>query len=232
MLEKIYLTGEYLEKNPGWHIEESPWKANQVLQMMARHHITPATICEIGCGAGEILRQLQTRMVGECSFWGYDISPQALTLAQTRANERLHFKLADITQESDLSFDVILVLDVIEHLEDPFSFLRNIRSKSQYKIFHIPLDVSVQTLLRPGALTRVRSMYGHLHYFTKETALQTLRDTGYTILDYRYTASSIELPATELSRKLLKWPRKCAFTLNKHIAARVLGGFRLLVLAQ
>lgn len=34
MLEQLYTSGEYLEKNPTWHVEESPWKAKQVIRML------------------------------------------------------------------------------------------------------------------------------------------------------------------------------------------------------
>ena len=167
MFEEMYTSGEYLKKNPTWHIEESPWKAKQIMHMMRRDRIAPGTICEVGCGAGEVLRQLQEPMDTACLFWGYEISPQAFELCKTRANERLHFKLADIRQEKDTFFDLILIMDVIEHLEDYFSFLRDIKPKSDYKIFHIPLDLSVQSILRRNALLRVREAYGHIHYFTK-----------------------------------------------------------------
>src|SRR5215467_11668917 len=122
--EEIYTSGEYLEKNPTWHVEKSPWKAKQIMKMVARSGIAPKTICEVGCGAGEILRQLQEEMDPACSFWGYEISPQAFELAKSRVNERLHFKLADIRQE-DGSFDLILIVDMLEHLENCFSFLRD-----------------------------------------------------------------------------------------------------------
>src|SRR5574342_1191152 len=92
----LYTNGHYAEKNPGWHVEESPWKAQQILRMLARHDLSPRTIGEVGCGAGEVLRQLQVRMDPACELWGYDISPYALELCQSRANARLHFKLADL----------------------------------------------------------------------------------------------------------------------------------------
>lgn len=232
MLEEIYTSGEYLEKNPQWRVEESPWKAEQVLRMLTRNHITPRTICEVGCGAGEILRQLQESMDSTCMFWGYDISPQALELSKSRANERLHFKLVDIRQEQGTFFDLILLMDVIEHLEDYFSFLRETRPRSQYKIFHIPLDLSVQTVLRSNALLKVRQSYGHVHYFTKEIALQTLRDVGYEVVDYFYTARAVELPSDEIPRKLLRLPRKLFFAVHPDLASRILGGFSLLILAK
>ncbi len=85
-LEEMYTSGEYLEKNPTWHVEESPWKAKQIMRLIRRNGIAPDTICEAGCGAGEVLNQLQGKMAATCSFWGYEISPQAFALSESRAN--------------------------------------------------------------------------------------------------------------------------------------------------
>ena len=90
-----YTDGQYLEHNPTWHVEDSPWKAGHVLEMLKRHGLSPRTVCEVGCGAGEILRQLHDRMGGDVRFVGYEISPQAYELSRTRATERLEFRLQD-----------------------------------------------------------------------------------------------------------------------------------------
>jgi len=214
MFAEMYTSGEYLKKNPTWHVEESPWKAKQIMRMMKQGCIEPRTICEVGCGAGEVLRKLQEQMDTTCLFWGYEISPQAFELCQSRANEGLHFKLADIRQEQDTFFDLILIMDVIEHLEDYFSFLRDIKSKSDYKIIHIPLDLSVQSILRRNALLSVREAYGHIHYFTKDIALRALKDAGYEVLDYFYAPRSIGL-ANTIGKKLLIAPRMFFFAIHR-----------------
>lgn len=232
MFEDIYTSGEYMERNPEWHVEESPWKARQILRMLAQNHLHPQSVCEVGCGVGEILKQLQDNMDDTCIFWGYDISPQALEFARQRENERLHFKLADFTRERDASFELVLIIDVIEHLENYFAFLRDLKSKGEYKILHIPLDLSVQTVLRSNGLLKVRNAYRHIHYFTKEIALQMLKELGYEVLDYFYTSSSIELPTHEFTTKLMRLPRKLAFAVQRDVAARILGGSRLLILAK
>ena len=74
-----------------------------------------------------------------------------------------------------------------------FSFLRTIKERALYKIFQIPLDLSVQTVLRATPLIRDRQRFGHIHYFTKETALQLLIDLGYNIIDWFYTAVALDL---------------------------------------
>ena len=227
----IYTDGGYLEKNPLWHTDESPFKVRQILRMLQKDSLHPQTICEVGCGAGEVLKLLQERMDNTCRFWGYDISPQAIAMCESKANERLQFKLADISQEEGTFFDLILVLDVIEHVEDYFRFLNGIRPKSDLKIFHFPLDLSVQAVLRKRGLLTRRELYGHIQYFTKETALETLKDVGYELLDSFYTPRCIEL-AKQTIQKIAVLPRKICFAIHQDLTVRVLGGYSLLVLAR
>ncbi|MGO8951521.1 MAG: class I SAM-dependent methyltransferase [Ktedonobacterales bacterium] len=231
--EEIYISGTYLDINPTWHVEKSPWKAQQIMKMLARHGLAPETICDVGCGAGEILAQLQREMPEDCSFVGYEISPQAVALAKSRENGRLHFKLGDVSQLEGY-FDLILVIDVIEHVEDCFNFIRELQPKSQYKIFHISLDLTVESLLRTNALLgfrNTRGHIGHVHYFTKDIALAMLEDLGYDVLDYFYTKRPLR--ATDsFKRKMVQLPRQVAFSLRQDLAVRVLGGYNLLVLAH
>ncbi len=232
MLEQnIYADGTYLAKNPDWHVDESPFKAGQILRMLQKNRLQPQTIAEVGCGAGEVLKLLREQMDTACRFWGYDISPQALELSKSRADARLQFKLADISQEEGAFFEMILVLDVIEHVEDYFGFLRGIRPKSDYKIFHFPLDVSVQAVARKRGLLIRRELYGHIHYFTKETALASLEESGYEVVDYFYTPRCIELAKSTI-QKVARLPRIVCFAIHQDLAVRILGGYSLLVLAK
>lgn len=232
MPDELYTCGCYLEKHPTWHVEDSSWKATQIIRIMRQNGIVPKSLCEVGCGAGEILKQLQEHMTETCPLWGYEISPQAFELCNKKANEGLHFKLGDIRWETDVFFDVILLIDVIEHLEDYFSFLREIKPKSRYKILHIPLDLSVQAVLRSSPIIRARESVGHLHYFTKEIALRVLKDVGFEVLDWFYTAGATELPARSMRTRMARLPRKLLFSVHEDFAVRVLGGYSLMALAK
>lgn len=229
--QDIYRSGAYVEKNPTYHVEDSAWKAAEVLKLIERHRLAPQTVCEVGCGAGEILRQLQLRLAAGTQLFGYEISPQAFTLCQERENESLKFFCEDLIASATPAFDLLLCMDVFEHVEDYFAFLRGLREKADYKIFHIPLDLSVQWLWRCEPIMRERRQGGHLHYFMKETALATLRDTGYEVVDWRYTAGAIANPRSVKAR-LASWPRRVLSTINQDLVVRVLGGYSLLVLAK
>jgi SAM-dependent methyltransferase len=188
-------------------------------------------VCEAGCGVGEVLRLLQLELPTETEFTGFDISPYAHELSLTRVNAHLHFKLADITREQGLHFDLMLVLDVLEHLEDYFSFLRALRPLARYKIFHFPLDLSVQAVIRRNGLLKRRIDHAHLHYFSKETALRTLLDAGYQIKHHFFVPRSNEIGPSML-QKAFRIPRAALFAINEDFAARLLGGYTLMVLAE
>lgn len=228
----IYRDGAYLENNPTWHEEDSPWKARQITKMLQRNQITPATVCEIGCGAGEILNTLAVEYGDRAAFSGFDISPQAYEICRKKAKKNLEFHLQDLLENSAAHFDVVMAIDVFEHIDDYLGFLRKLRPKGQYKLFHIPLDLSVLTVLRSTPIMRARSLVGHIHYFTKEIALAALQDTGYEVIDHFYTGDSLELPNRSWQNKLMKLPRKFFFALHPDMAVRILGGYSLLVLAK
>jgi len=229
--KNIYLNAEYAQKNPTYHVERSAWKAEQILKMMRTNNLDVNTIAEIGCGAGEILRQLQCQLPKKLNFSGYEISPQALQLCKQRENDRLNFYQEDLLAVDCKPFDLLLCMDVIEHIDDYIGFVQQLRSKAHKIIFHIPLDMSVQTVLRRKPILHVRSKVGHIHYFMKDTALATLTEAGYEVLHWFYTPGSITTPQS-LKARTMMLPRKLLFSLDQNIAVRVLGGYSLLVLVQ
>lgn len=169
-------------------------------------------------------------MPNDVTFTGYDISIDAIRFAKQREKDRLLFKQENLI-ESDATFDLLLMIDVFEHVDDYMGFLRSCKNKAEYKIFHIPLDASVQMILR-NKLISVRESVGHLHYFMKDTAIATLVDSGYEIIDSFYTAGMLDLPKKNFKSKIAYVPRKILYSLNKDFAAKTIGGFSLLVLAK
>lgn len=227
----IYTTGKYLENNPGWHVGDSPWKSEQILKMVRKHSLQPATVCEIGCGAGEILSRL-CEDLSDAQFSGYEVSPQAFELCQTREKERLHFVLGDLLETQE-RFDLLLCIDVFEHIPNYLSFLEKLRGHADQFIFHIPLDLSLLSILRPARLAQVRYGVGHLHIFTQESALSVLKDTGYEVQDSFLTAGGMELAKNQRRARtvLANLPRRLIGGFSQRLSARLLGGYSLLVLA-
>ena len=228
----MYTDGDYLKNNPTWDVEDAPWKADLIFTMMEKHNLRPVTVCEVGCGCGEILAQLQKKLPASTRLTGYEISPQAVELCKQRENERLSFCLANFCDEPKTSCDLILLIDLIEHLEDYHKFLRDVKPRSHYKILHIPLEMFVLAVLYPAFHLGQRKKVGHLHFFSRDLALQALRDLGYEVLDSAYTAGYALPRDYGLKDKLLKIPRALFYSVAPDFTVRVFGGYSLLVLVK
>jgi SAM-dependent methyltransferase len=237
-MSNIYKSGEYLELTGNtWHSEDSPWKAEQVMHIIRKNDIHPKRIAEIGCGAGRILAELSRETyLKDVQFEGYDISPQAIELCKKLNAKNCTFLCQDllaITPDNKPNFDILLIIDVVEHIPDYMGFANQCRGRATYKIYHFPLDIHVSSVLRKRFL-KGRYSLGHLHYFTAESALATLKDTGHEIVDYCYTSGAIGLFKHHPSIKtaLANGPRWLLSQFSLPFAARVLGGYSLLVLAK
>lgn len=234
-MDTIYTSGKYLESTQTWHAEDSPWKAEQLIKIISNNSLHPQSIAEIGCGAGVILDELSKKeYCRDTKFRGYDISPQAIELAKHRENANVRFFQEDLLLESNAEhFDVLLAMDVFEHIVDYMGFLEKCRSKADYKIYHIPLDIHVSSVLRNSFLGS-RYTLGHLHYFTADSAFATLRDAGHEIVDFFYTNGALELFMQHPSFKtaVANAPRWLFSKFSVPFTARVFGGYSLLVLAK
>ena len=227
-VEDRYLDGSYLAANPTWDSEDGKWKAGKVAEILAANRITPSSVCDIGCGSGSVLVTLRERLPNARLF-GYDISPQL---------EKFWSQHPDITFraenafDGDERFDVLLMLDVFEHVRDPFTFLEQARKIAKHFVFHIPLDLSATSVARGSPLMQVRQKVGHLHFYTKDLALETIRDCGYNIVDARYTDALTLTTGHTWRTKAATIPRKIAYAINKDWGVRLLGGETLIVLAN
>jgi cyclopropane fatty-acyl-phospholipid synthase-like methyltransferase len=230
-MKEMYEGNLYAEKNPTWHEEDASWKAGHIERMIKRNKIPHDKICEIGCGTGEILLNLE-RAFPKSTLSGYEVSPHAFNRAAPKQTDHTKFYLEDVLSGSDQHFDLVLAIDIIEHIEDYISTIKALRAIGQYKIFHIPLDLSAQSLIRSRPISDLRRNVGHIHYFYKETAIATLEDCGYTIIDQCYTASRLELPNQALTSRMMRLPRRMMFAVNADFAVRLLGGYSLLILAK
>lgn len=247
MVVTDFYTGEqYQKNNPGWHLDAAPWKTVGILKMLQRNQLHPQTICDVGCGVGEVLRLLQQHFPAGI-YLGYDIAPYAIEQAKLRENEQLHFHCGDFLQEEKGHFDLLLMIGVLEHFEDIFQVLRDIKERSEYKMFLLPLDLSMTAVLRNRVID-FRHEAGHLHFFTKDIALDIFKDLGYEVVDAFYVLPPLDTTSWDevkgqplrLLRKLAKitllglqrLPARLLYTIHHDFAARAFSGWRLMVLVK
>jgi len=230
MTADLYNEGTYLTNNPDWHLGDSDWKADHIDTILSRGGLRPASYVEVGCGAGGIIAAMAERHP-EAVATGFDVSHDAARLWPTVRPANLSYRIADFRTTSE-SFDTLLLIDVFEHVDDYIGFLRSLRTRASNFVFHIPLDLSVLALLR-GSYMAARADVGHLHYFTRASALATLEFAGYRVEDSFFTALSIEASRDKRTWKtqLVNLPRRLLRIIDPAATSTLLGGFSLMVRA-
>ena len=226
----IYSDGSYLKTNKGWHQEDSPYKAKLVSNAIARSGIRFTSCADVGCGAG-LVTELLAKEFPSSTFKGFELSNDAREFwDQRQPLPNLSFEIGDLVESSE-EFDLVVCLDVIEHIEDYFGFLRRLRARGKQFIFNIPMDMNVMKILTPG-IRYAREEVGHLHYFNRYTALQTLKDTGYRVQD-SYLSSMITSSMPRNMRQAAILPmRLLSRVVGKRFATTMLGGASLVATAS
>lgn len=227
----IYLNGNYLKHNPTWHREDAAWKASHIAKILKDHDIKPQSICEIGCGSGEILSELR-KVYEKTELTGFDISSDAAVFWEKHVGKNIQFINGDFLTLSNEAYDVILLLDVLEHMIDPFTFLSSLHNKAKFFLVHFPLDLSAFSIMYDKKLLDVHERLGHIHYYTRNLALGLLKKCDYCIISDFYTGAAFSSPERTWKTYLASIPRFIAYALNKDFGVRLLGGETLFVLCK
>jgi predicted TPR repeat methyltransferase len=229
MAQDIYSDGSYGENNPDWHGADAAWKAERIAEALASNHVEFESCTEIGCGTGLVLENLAKLRPGK-SYTGYDVSPTAQKFWDKR-QKGLNFRRQDFTTSAEKS-DLILLIDVFEHVPDYLGFLGKISDKANWFVFHIPLEFHISGLLRDAQIG-ARKKVGHLHYFSRATALVTLEDSGYDVVSANFTKLSQQtVEGQRFLTTAANLLRRAIELVSPGLAAKLLGGYSLLVVCK
>lgn len=220
---------DYAEANPGWHLEDAGDKAADVLTSLRRVGITPSSVADIGCGVGAVLTRLHNELdIRRCV--GYDLSEHAIAEARRRAPDNLTFLSVNAADDPE-EFEVMLILDVVEHVPDPVHFMRSLQHKAPVAILNVPLELSVIKILSAESLVRGRRALGHVHYFNEALAREMVEEAGYSILDAWISPPGSGRPEVGW-RRAMKSTQRLAAAASPGWASRTIGGCSLMMVAR
>ena len=236
----IYQSGQYQQKNPTWHQEDSAWKVQQIQKVLTDQFIKDnfnqdktIKIVDFGCGAGGVIGSLSKALQQKefrVKATGFDISEQALAMARKNWPE-IDFIKGDIggTEEK---YDLGFLIDVIEHVDHPNELIKKCAQKCQYLISHIPLDDNFNNRSR-NKFEQLRRTVGHIHYFNAKSAEEILTKNNLEIIKQIYTRGFL-LPSARQTWKaqLVMILKLILNTISKSWCARVLGGYSLMILTK
>lgn len=225
-----YVDGAYLHKTKTWHTEDSPYKAAIVNEAIKRNKIEFSHCADVGCGAGLVV-EILSELNQQAEFTGFELSNDVdVFWSNRKKTKNLSFKHDNIV-EQDQVFDLIICLDVFEHVEDYFLFLRSLKAVGKTFIFNVPLDMCVAKLLTSG-IKNARRDVGHLHYFNSYTAKETISDTGYKIIDTKLSAAFLKIPPRSFRQAIALPIRLLSLIFGKSLSATLFGGMSLLIVAE
>lgn len=144
-------------------------------------------VLDLGCGTGHMLSHLQD-LGAEVA--GADPSARALELAQGRGLERLFEALAPGLPFAEEQFDLVIALDVLEHVEDDVAALQEMRrvaSPGGKAVLFVP---AVR-----GLWSRCDELVGHRRRYTKKELQDKLVRAGFAVERMTYLFPAFLLPA-------------------------------------
>lgn len=148
-MKDFYLSDEYIKKNPTLHEEDSPWKVEKILPLvdifLEKNTKKEINILDVGGGAGLILKAVADyiRKKGiRVNKFALDLSPGMLK-SQKKNNPDLKKALNEDIKKTtfkEKEIDLVLMIDILEHVPDPEEALKELKRISAFVVFKVPLE--------------------------------------------------------------------------------------------
>ncbi|MFA0743163.1 MAG: hypothetical protein DFNUSKGM_003296 [Candidatus Fervidibacter sacchari] len=142
--------------------QHSALRTSHSAQTFAPRTSHPALILDLGCGTGgsfSLLRNFGTVV-------GLDVSPLALKFAKEKGMKHLVLGSAENLPFADNCFDIVAVLDVLEHLDDDCQALREIwrvLKPNGVIVFTVPAFMSLWSVHDIALAHRRRYLWSEIH---------------------------------------------------------------------
>jgi len=175
-----------------------------------------SSVLDVGAADGSMARTLG--QMG-CRVWGVEFDPDSAALARAWCEEVVEgdVEQLDFAATFQEKFDVVLFLDVLEHLKDPLSVLRRaqqVLADGGHMVISLPnvahSAMRAQLLSGRFAYTEVGLLdQTHLRFFDPISVRQFLRDAGLVVLDegrvtFPIDGTEIDVDVADLDPTVLK----------------------------
>ena len=151
------------------------WRFDVLRRELRRLGITPGKTLEIGCGHGVLRHQMEEAY--EIPVDGCDLNSYALEMAPEGRGRLLIYNIFDRLPVMCGAYDMILLMDVIEHLEDDLCFL-------QASLKHLRPGgiVAINVPAHMALYSKYDKVAGHKRRYTSERLASFFEKTGFSPL--------------------------------------------------
>ena len=247
LTENIYVSDEYIDKNPTLHEEDSAWKIGRILPFVTllfeKHlHKKQVNLLDVGGGAGLILNAVATHIkkieATHVNTYALDLSSGMLKV-QRKHNPDLNFLNEDIRKTSlrHKSIDLALMIDVLEHVPEPEFALLELRRIANYVIFKVPMEGSLTSrawnFFDHGKHRKeLIENLGHVNLYSLPRLLDQIETClGHVLVfnftnEFEYTLLNKKLDFKDKARAILG---NTTSKVNSKLCSLVFGGFIILL---
>ncbi|MEO8217396.1 MAG: class I SAM-dependent methyltransferase [Acidobacteriota bacterium] len=166
------------------------------------------SILEFGCGEAALGAALKERQ--PCRVVGVELDKEAAAVARTRIDVVHSGDVRDLVETIDETFDWIIGGDILEHLDDPWTFLTRLRRLSAPDgrlLLSLP-NIASWPIVADLLQGRFDYLYmgitcaGHLRFFTRRSIREMLEMTGWEAVSVEPQESFRTAEFSELEEKL------------------------------
>lgn len=235
-------TDLYYTQGTFWEGREtigSSFKLELVLPLLNKYSkllLNKCKFADLGCGQGSFLLALAKYLDNlklDYELYGYDISSYAIELAKMVANHKpnIEFHVGSCLDLPD-ELDIIFIIDVIEHVENPYKLLREIASKTHYVILHLPIEQSISHMFMKKPSSSYE-LFRHLHFYSWETAKILIHHSPFRIVDYQFSgAAYTSIKITQNLKKIQNIFRYLLYRVSPPLGSLIGGGPVMLLLER
>lgn len=191
--------------------------------LLERIPLDAASILEFGCGEGAFGAALKERQ--RCCVTGIELDPVAASIAAKRLDTVLTGDATDVIYKIKQRFDWIVGGDILEHIDEPWTFLADLRQVAEpgaHLLLSLP-NIANWAVIDDLLHGRFDYTYlgilcaGHLRHFTRHSIREMLTISGWELVAiepqekiltqrYRQLADRLDACGVEIRREDLEAP--------------------------
>jgi|SRR3972149_894015 len=225
---------EYIDKNPNMHLHDAKNKAAQIDNIIPSN-IMVSSMLDIACGAGLVTIEM-TKMIRPKYVVGIDISRKMIRKAgELDKNKIINWKAVDIFKyRHKTKFDLVTCIDIIEHINDDFGFLKKAAGMGKYIVIRTPLEDSLfSKMLRRKKIfdtwKDTEKRYGHIHHYDEKKLLKLIRRSELVVIK----ETSVPMPRrSKLIWEIFRILFYPISIISMEMMVRISGGFKIYLLSK
>ena len=159
------------------------WKAINLANLFLRtlNNQTIKLLCEIGGAEGTVLDTINQTLKAK-KVINYELSKE-FCITGKKKYPNINFVNKEFSNQSQ-NYDIIILSDIIEHIENESEFLKLVANHCQYALIKIPIEICLLSKNKYGK----NHPNGHLRGYTISSTIRKVSQF-FNILDYEISDS-------------------------------------------